>query len=567
MTSIANRITMITQSGDRAWGSGHGKTRSSVKERRAMEKKGAIIVALAGLLVCGLAVPSRAQFSSGSSGVHGVFPPTPTGGTIADGFWILWNVQTGMVRFCSDYSIGTGLDVCNANSSINLSKQIPNPPTNGVYHFQSFSLPASASGGPSGGGGRALVIVGSTPNMPLSILSQGDITFPSPPCCSGTTMYVRGEIGKNPPGGTSAGFSVAGGKGGPGAFDGGASGNGGSTPSNGSTGFGPSGGAGGLASAANIAGILGSSASAGPLNPSLSPLSGGAGGGGAAGVASGLLGCPVNTVGWGGGSGGGGGGALLLAATGKVVLAAGTGIHAMGGNGGDNNAGGPCRLQGGGGAGGSVRIVATEFTGSGQIFVGGGFRPDQQVRASGGFVRIEAGINTYNGTIDGPAGGSFLSFPTAPIPTTLPTLRITSVAGTAAPQNPNAGLITPDITFANAIQTAINVAVAASNVPLGTTVNIKVIPATGSPTTGTTSGLAGSVASSTASAMVTLPPGAGVITATATFNTGQQALNMLPLINGERPAQVEVVAEADGTSRTYLIAKSGARFEVGQSLR
>jgi hypothetical protein len=128
-------------------------------------------------------------------------------------------------------------------------------------------------------------------------------------------------------------------------------------------------------------------------------------------------------------------------------------------------------------------------------------------------------------------------------------------------------LITPDITFANAIQTAINVAVAASNVPLGTTVNIKVIPATGSPTTGTTSGLAGSVASSTASAMVTLPPGAGVITATATFNTGQQALNMLPLINGERPAQVEVVAEADGTSRTYLIAKSGARFEVGQSLR
>ena len=164
-----------------------------------MERKGAIIVALAASLVCALAIPARAQFSSGSSGIHGVFPPTPTGGANTDGYFIVWNIQTGMVRFCNLYTIGTGLDVCDASSSINLSKQIPNSPlANGVYEFQSFSVPQVV---PGTGSGRALVIVGATPNIPLSILSQGDITFPTPTiCCNGINLYIRGEPGKNPPG-------------------------------------------------------------------------------------------------------------------------------------------------------------------------------------------------------------------------------------------------------------------------------------------------------------------------------------------------------------------------------
>ena len=525
-----------------------------------MERKGANVVALAALLVCALAVPAGAQFNSGSSGIHGVFPPTPVGGPVTEGFWILWNIQTGTVRYCSGYTMGTGLDVCDAGSVINRTAQINNPPANGVYEFQSFSLPIH-----TGNTGRWLVIVGGTPNTPLSILSQGDITFQTPTaCCDGTGIYINGWPGKNPGGGSSAGFSMAGGKGGPGGFDGGASGNGGETPSHGSAGFGTSGGAGGVKTSGTVAGLHGSGATAGPLNPSLSPLSGGAGGGGAAGVASATLTCSTNTVGFGGGSGGGGGGALLLAATGKVNLPTGTSIIAYGGNGGSNPSAG-CGLYGGGGAGGSVRIVATEFTGSGNIYVGGGTRPDGP-RASGGFVRIEASINTYSGSIDSAAGGSFLSFPTAPVPANLPTLRITSVAGTAAPQNPKAGLLAPDITFANAISTPITVLVGASNVPLTTPVSVKVVPAVGSPTSATTGGLAGSVANSSASAIVTLPPGAGVITASATFNVGgQQALlNSLPLIDGERPTQVEVVADAEGRSRTYLIAKSGARFEIGQ---
>ena len=88
--------------------------------------------------------------------------------------------------------------------------------------------------------------------------------------------------------------------------------------------------------------------------------------------------------------------------------------------------------------------------------------------------------------------------------------------------------------------------------------------------------MTGTLASSTAQATVTLPPGAGIISATATFNLtagggggggGDLALNALPLIDGERPQQMQVVTTADGRSRTYLIARSGARFEVGQALR
>jgi hypothetical protein len=560
MNPMTSGFPFITQSAVPTHGSRHDEITGLVKERTSMERKGAIVVAFAALLVCALAVPARAQFNSGSSGIHGVFPPVPVGGPVTEGFFMVWNIQTGTVRYCSGYTIGTGLDVCDAGSAINRTAQINNPPTNGVYEFQSFTLPVH-----TGNNGRYLVIVGASPNTPLSILSQGDITFSAPTaCCDATAIFINGLPGKNPAGGSSAGFSMAGGKGGPGGFDGGASGNGGATPSNGNAGFGTSGGAGGATNAATVAGLHGVGAAAGPLNPSLSPLSGGAGGGGAAGIASGALTCGVNTVGWGGGSAGGGGGALLLAATGKVTLAGASAIYAYGGAGGSNPGSG-CGLYGGGGAGGSVRIVATEFTGTGTIWVGGGARPDGP-RASGGFVRIEASINTYAGTIDSAAGGSFLSFPTAPIPANLPTLRITSVAGTAAPQNPKAGLLSPDITFANAISTPITVQVAASNVPLTTPVNIKVVPAVGSPVSTTTGGLSGTVASSSASALVTLPPGAGVVTASATFNvSGQQALlNSLPLIDGERPTQVEVVAEADGRSRTYLIAKSGARFEVGR---
>jgi hypothetical protein len=274
----------------------------------------------------------------------------------------------------------------------------------------------------------------------------------------------------------------------------------------------------------------------------------------------------VSPTGYAGGSGGGGGGAILLAASGRVTVGSAAAIWLNGGTGGGSVSG--CGL-GAGGAGGSVRIVATEVTGSGSLIVYGGTRNNGTNPAGGGFVRIESSFNTFTGSIQGAAGGSFISFPTAPIPANLPHLRITALNGTAAPTSPTASLSAPDITFPSAVDAPVTLDVAASNVPLGTTVNIRVAPASGSPSTAVTSGLAGTVASSTAQATVTLPPGAGVVTASATFTVsgGSFASNALPLIDGERPQQVEVVAQADGSSKIFLIARGGARFELGQGLR
>jgi hypothetical protein len=529
------------------------------------------MIALCALMILGAAPPAYAQFNSGSTGANGVFPPVPQNGMPADAVYILWNVRTGLVRYCNAYALLTGSEQCDSSSSTNVTAQIPGIPSGGVvdgiYHFTDVNITAPA-------GARYIIPVGYSPNVPLSILSQGDITILGGGN-QGTSFYLQGTPGKGPSG-SVAGFSVVGGRGGPGGFDGGASGNGGLASANGNAGFGPAGGSGGPASAATAPGTYGVSASGNPLNPSLTPLSGGSGGGGAAGIASGALGCDQGPQGFAGGSGGGGGGALLLAATGRITIAANAFILANGGTGGANvNTG--CRLYGGGGAGGSVRLVASEVTGTGSILVGGGFRGDGGARAPGGFVRIETGLNSYTGAIDNPSGGSFISFPTAPVPATQPLLRITSVGGSQAPASATATLVNPDVTFANPVVTPVALQIAASNVPLGTTINIKVVPANGEPTTAVSSGLSGTLAASTAQATVTLPPGAGIISASATFNIsaggggggggGDLALNALPLIDGERPQQMEVVATADGRTRTYLIARSGARFEVGQALK
>jgi hypothetical protein len=522
----------------------------------------AAVTLLIGLLIAAAPAIVRAQFTSGSSGAHGEFPPVPTGGMPSSFGTLVWNVRTGHVWYCGSYTLGTGLDACDAGGTV-AEAQIPNIPpgglTSGAYEFTNFVMTAPV------GQHRTFVVVGASPNVPLSILSQTDISVSGNTSGYQANLYLRGWDGRTPLG-NSPNLAVVGGLGGPGGFDGGASGNGGTTPGNGSPGLGPAGGQGGSAAATTAEGLSAVPAQASPLNPSLTPLSGGSGGGGGAGVGSTApSGCNAAPTGYAGGGGGGGGGALLLAASNRVTLGVNGAIWASGGNGGSSSAG--CGF-GSGGAGGSVRIVATEITGPGTIYLQGGTRSTGANPASGGFVRLESSFNTYNGSIVGSAGGSFISFPTAPLPTNQPQLRITAINGTSAPTSPTASLTAPDISFPTAIETPVTLDVAASNVPLGTTVNIRVAPAVGSPTTATTNGLSGTVASSTAQATVTLPPGAGVVTATATFNVGGSfASNALPLIDGERPQQVEVVALADGTSKTFLVARSGARFEVGEARR
>ena len=524
---------------------------------------GRVLAGIAAVLLCG-ATSVQAQYNSGSSGVHGAFPPAQEDGTVPNTPYIVWNMRTGGVRYCSSYTLGSGSDQCSGGGGVFV--QIPNTstggPATGIYEFTTVNITTIT------GVHRTVAIVGTSSNVPLTMLSQNEITI------SGVAGYqLNFHINGQTPPVANSNFAEAGGKGGPGGFDGGASGNGGEIPEHGAAGFGPSGGAGGQAGATTAAELNAGGAGTPPVNQSLTPLTGGSGGGGAAGVSpANTLNCGTSALGYGGGSGGGGGGALLLAASSRVTIGATATIFANGGSGARNNLS-SCGLFGGGGGGGSVRIVAQEFVGAGVINVSAGTRQNGANPAAGGHVRIETALNTFSGSITGAGGGSFLSFPTAAVPANQPVLRVTAIAGTSAPANPSASLTAPDITFGSAIDAPVTVAVAASNVPLGTVVNVRVVPATGQPTTATTTGLSGTVSNSTATASVTLPPGAGVLTASATFTVGGAggggggAFNRLPLIDGKLPERVEVATLADGRSRTYLIAESGARFEVGTLTR
>jgi hypothetical protein len=527
------------------------------------------VVALAALMCLCAGIDAEAQYNSGSSGTHGVFPPPQTDGTVPPTTNIVWNMRTGGVRYCSSYTFGTGSDQCDAGGGTNVFVQIPNIPagglTTGIYEFTDVNISTVS------GVNRRLIVVGTSPNVALTILSQNDINVSGTASGNSTQIFLSGQT----PPSANSNFAEAGARSGPGGFDGGASGNGGAIPGSGSAGFGPVGGAAGRADAVTAADLSAASAGAPPLNPSLTPLVGGSGGGGGAGLGpTNTFGCTTNTLGYGGGPGGGGGGAILLAASNRVTLGQFASLLANGGNGGrGNNGSAACAAYGGGGGGGSVRIVAHEFVGTGTINISGGTRSDNTNPSFGGHVRIEAALNTYSGTITGASGGSFLSFPTASVPNNQPVLRIVSIAGTAMPANPVASIVTPDVTFASAIEAPVTLTVGASNVPLGTTVNIRVVPAVGQPTTAISNGLSGTLASSTANASVSLPPGAGIVTASATFTIGGSggdggggaAFNALPLIDGKKPERIEVAALADGTSRAYLVSQSGVRFELGTS--
>jgi len=530
-------------------------TRGSVTRADAARRRRWLpaVALLIGALIAGAPGTASAQFSSGSTGVHGVFPPVPAQGMPASYAWLVWNIRTGHVSYCSVYTPNTGLDACDPGSAVNVEAQIPGfqggPLTTGVYQFQSFTFTTTP------GQDHQLAVVGTSPNTPLTILSQTDITITGTPNGSYVYFNVRGWDGRNPSA-NSQSLAVPGGLGGPGGSNGGGSGSGGLIPSDGNPGFGPAGGAAGLV-AATSAEFAGAPAQTTALNPSLSPLTGGSGGGGGAGVSSTPpSGCSANN--YAGGSGGGGGGALLLAASNKVTIGQFSLIQAQGGTGG--NSGNSCGI-GAGGAGGNVRIVAQEIVGSGVIYVNGANRGNGTGPASpGGYVRFEASFNTYSGQIVGAVGGSFVIFPTAPLPANQPQLRISSIGGEAAPAAPSASLSSPDITFQTAVGT-VPLVVSASNVPVGTTVTIRVTPAIGSPTTAVTGPLSGPVDNLTAQANVILPPGAGVVTATAAFAV-LQALNGVRF-DGELAQRMEVITQPDGTSKTFVIARSGARFEIG----
>ena len=289
-------------------------------------------------------------------------------------------------------------------------------------------------------------------------------------------------------------------------------------------------------------------------NNTLLPLVGGSGGGG-----------DRARFGVNGAGGGGGGGALLIAASGAVNI---TGfIIADGGDAGTGLQRSYLpRYNSGGGSGGAIRIIATTVIGNGVLSAragegAGGYR---DVPASDGRIRIEAERMRFSGwslpqyTLGRPGSLYFEG---------RPSVRIVSVGEQNVPARPSGS---NDITFANALTSAVSISLQASNVPLGTVVTVNVVPVAGDLVRVDSTPLAGSVASSTATATVSLPAGPSVLQPFTGFELqpGDAALQAMytPYTGGELVAQVSLDSAAGGemtlvtvSGRTIVVPGSVAR--------
>jgi len=438
-----------------------------------------IAIATIGLVAAvGGTSPARAQtFSSGSTGADGAFNP-PTGTTTLA------------------------------------------PPASGVFNFTTVNIPAGAT----------VRITRNATNTPVTLLASGNVTIAG-------IVDIRAADGAASKV-NATGIGTNGGAGGPGGFDGG-SGAAAVVSTAAGTGLGPGGGIGSSASSgggggggylsvggagkgtgAGVGGVLYGTAS-------LLPLVGGSGGGGG--------GAAVPNT---GGGGGGGGGAIVIASSGTITL---TGqIQAQGGAGGGITGAGVA--PGGGGSGGSVRLIATSITGTnGTINIAGGASgapstPIEGGAGSPGRVRVEAFTNTLSVNLGTSSVGVLSSG--APASVTLPnapSLRITSVGGVTAPAAPAGSFTVADVVLPATITNPVTISLAATNIPPGTTVAVTVRGFYGEATSTVSTPLTGTLASSTASASVTIPTNEpSIVGASASF--------LLSAAAGDTPRYADAVS-------------------------
>ena len=276
---------------------------------------------------------------------------------------------------------------------------------------------------------------------------------------------------------------------GPGGYPGGVGNGFGSGSSNG---FGPGGGASG-ACGNNLPGSGASHlTNGGPQcasaptygNRVLVPFRGGSGGGGGTGTI--------------GGGGGGGGGAFRIESSISITLAG--AIAADGGDGGAGVAGE--QNPGGGGSGGAIHLIAPAITGAGALNVRGG--GGLNVRTGGvGRIRLDSFTQGFTGTANPTAS---LGTPyNVPAPTAQPAVRVTSIGGINVTPNPTGSFITPDLVLNN--PNAVTVNIQASNLPVGTVLQLYLFSEVGADVVLNTTPLAGTLQNSTATVPATFQPG------------------------------------------------------------
>lgn len=484
-------------------------------------KLGALV---ATLCLAGLAAPALA-YDSGSTGADGAFSPT-----------------------------------------VNTELQIPE---SGVFNFTTVNIPA----------GVTVTFKKNTTNTPVVMLASGNVTIAGTINLNATNSAHVGASGDG-----NLGDDGLPGIGGPGGYDGGRGGA--ANKGAGGTGLGPGGGSGGkyfyYGNYYNyyLGGGGGGYNGAGGNQPQFSSGGGWAVGQGGTGYGSSQLLPLIGGSGGGGGTGGvsfpgsgggGGGGAILIAASGTVNV---TGsISAYGGKSGSSSGSG-CGGRGGYGSGGAIRIVATTISGNGAIAAtvlnntapsysespscqSGTEQPYYGGPGAAGRIRLEA--ETFTRTAVSDPAHSFGS-PSSAFVAGLPTLRITSVAGVAAPANPTGNA---DITLPSTTPNPVTVEFATTGVPVGNTVSLRVTPAYGTATTVVSPAITGSTTAGVASVSATLPSGPSVLSATTTYTIVTAMGEALSVYaQGETVEKVRLTTTMNGPTLATLITVSGKEFDV-----
>ncbi|MCS6316668.1 MAG: hypothetical protein H8K05_02570 [Nitrospira sp.] len=402
-------------------------------------------------------------------------------------------------------------------------------PPDGILNYTTITIPS----------GVTVTFQPNSANTPVILLAQGNITI-------GGQLYVNGVSGLVA---TPAGSTVQlGGLGGPGGYRGGQGGQKGLANNSGAPGQGPNAGTSGRFDAVVTAnGNYGADSSF----VSLIPLFGGSGGGGGTGDAT-LWGT----------SGGGGGGALVLASSTQITVQTTGTVAANGGN-------GPiyttvCSTYSGGpGSGGAVRLVAPAVTVQGGVAATGG--GGGCVAGVGGPGRIRIECTTCSLVTTNPVAsisnvlGPVASASTPPL-INIPTLTISTIGGLSVPVNPSGIYTAADVTMPTGTVNPVPVTLIANNLPVGTVLSLRIIPASGADQFFVSSPTTGTFGSSTATAAAQFPY--SQISLIQAYANVPLSASLAPKLDGELAERVVVVAVAGEPSRSMFVTPSGRLFSV-----
>jgi hypothetical protein len=158
-------------------------------------------------------------------------------------------------------------------------------------------------------------------------------------------------------------------------------------------------------------------------------------------------------------------------------------------------------------------LVATQITGNGGISTAGG-GGSGNFTAGKGRVRFDSFQNHFSGSMNGAfsQGSQFILIPTNG---QTAQLAITSVAGVPVSALPSGQLATPDAVLSAQQNNPIALVVHCSNIPLNTQITVSVKPANGVAVSATGLNSSGTPSSSTATVLINMPRGGGLIYATA----------------------------------------------------